>query len=180
MEESPGGSRIYRHEERDPDEVDFSHGDDAVIAGVEAHLDRFFPDRGDDGLVYHEIVSTFVHVDVHVIPPGGDRPWITLVTSGMSERPMHVPDGLEDHAFAELVLALPPDWPLDEGEVSGGGGRTWPADLLRSLAPPRWSTSSSTSSSTGSTAAASASCWTSAARASSPTRPRPRRGRAGR
>lgn len=35
---------------------------------------------------------------------------MTLFTSGMSERPMNVPDGESLYAFAELFIQLPKDW----------------------------------------------------------------------
>jgi hypothetical protein len=37
---------------------------------------------------------------------------LILFTSGMSARPMTVPDGQEELQFAELVMFLPRDWPV--------------------------------------------------------------------
>ena len=39
---------------------------------------------------------------------------LVLFTNGMSERPMTVPKGGESFRFAELVMFLPPDWPLTD------------------------------------------------------------------
>lgn len=37
--------------------------------------------------VWHELVSDLVHLDVHVAEPTPARPYYTVVTSGMSDRP---------------------------------------------------------------------------------------------
>jgi len=82
--------------------------------------------------VFHQIESPWVHVDIHCVEPTEERPWHTFVTSGMSERPMTTNDpGLR---YAELVLSLPPTWPLQTV--------TWPLELLQNLAelPHRFDT----------------------------------------
>jgi Suppressor of fused protein (SUFU) len=128
-EQSPGGSRIFRHEPSDR-ELEPSGGDEALIEALSGHLEASF---GVEPEVFHELVSDLVHVDVHKVPPADGRNWTTLVTSGMAERPMTVPEGLEDHRFAELVLALPPDWPLSE-EAFQDEANYWPIRLLKLLA----------------------------------------------
>jgi Suppressor of fused protein (SUFU) len=60
------------------------------------------------------------------VEPGGDRPFYTLVTSGMSQRCMPAP--ADDEAYAELVLSLPADWDMDDD------GHSWPIRLLQQLA----------------------------------------------
>ena len=128
-EVTPGGSEIFRHEASKRD-LEPTEGDPELIGAVSDHLERFF---GPVGAVFHEIVSDRVHVDVHFVSPGADREWITLVTSGMAERPMTVPDGLEDYRYAELVLALPADWPLAEDALAHET-YYWPLRLLKDLA----------------------------------------------
>jgi Suppressor of fused protein (SUFU) len=128
-EVSPGGSHILRHGPRERP-FEGAAGDEILLEAVDAHIERHF---GDENIwVYHEVVSDLVHLDVHVIPPGDDRPWITLVTSGMAERSMSVPDGLEEHAYAELMLALPPEWPLHQ-EALEHESNYWPIRLLKTL-----------------------------------------------
>jgi len=132
-EVSPGGSEIFHHEERER-ELEPTGGDADLVDGVHDHIDRCL---ADNWTVFHERESDLVHVDVHVVPPGGDRDWFTLVTSGMAERPMTVPEGLEDHAYAELVLALPSDWPLlghESLESLDDADTFWPLWLLKDLA----------------------------------------------
>ena len=131
-ETSAGGSRIFRHEQRDR-ELEFSGGDAELIEAVEGHLHVHFPSYGGEATVWHEAVSDLVHVDVHVVPPSDDRPFYTPVTSGMAERPMVVPDGLEESRHAELVLALPAEWPLAETSFEHEENY-WPVRLLKVLA----------------------------------------------
>jgi hypothetical protein len=129
-EVSPGGSEIFRHKAREGD-IEFAIADDALLGAVESHLERTFGSH--DGMVFHELVSDLVHVDVHVVPASGERAWITLVTSGMAQRPMAVPDGLEEYRHAELMLALRRDWQFEENATDDDPSH-WPIRLLRFLA----------------------------------------------
>ena len=63
--------------------------DEGVVEAVEEHLDRFFGEQ--ERPMLHEVFSTLVHIEVHVIEPNSDRDWFTLVTAGMSGRPMMIP-----------------------------------------------------------------------------------------
>ena len=58
------------------------------------------------------MISDLVHIDVHWVQPTPKRPYHTLVTSGMSDKPMTVPAGAEHLRFAELMLCLPPEWQM--------------------------------------------------------------------
>jgi hypothetical protein len=93
---------------------------------IEEHL-------GPIDYVFHELVSEYVHIDVHRIPPQKHRPYYTLVTSGMSEQPMTVPDGAESLRFTELMLCLPPGWPLNMEDFQNEQNY-WPIRLLKVLA----------------------------------------------
>lgn len=85
---------------------------------VTRHIERTI---GPSPMVFHEIISADMHLDIHIIPPqpgpaAPDHPrgrnFFTLVTSGMSARPM---PGHADSARAprllELMISLPADWP---------------------------------------------------------------------
>jgi Suppressor of fused protein (SUFU) len=126
VERSAGGSRIYRHDQ--PAASALSAGDAGLIEAVSQHLEDHF---GSDGMVWHQMLSEHVHVDIHVTPPADDRPWLTLVTTGLSERPMAAPK--PDLAYAELVMALPPDWPTDREQLREER-YYWPFRLLQDLA----------------------------------------------
>ena len=90
--------------------------------------------------VLHEIQGDLVQVDILVVGPHEARPYTTLVTCGMSERAMRVPlEDPEDLAlipelrFAELLLALPADWPLTP-EAFQDEATYWPIRWLKRLA----------------------------------------------
>jgi hypothetical protein len=94
------------------------------------HIER---NLGPIDYVFHELVSEYVHIDVHRIPPQKHRPFYTLVTSGMSEKPMAVPNGAESSQFAELMICLPAQWPL-KMEDFRDERNYWPIRLLKILA----------------------------------------------
>ncbi len=127
-ERSPGGSDILRYEIRDRPWTPPAATE--ATQEIERHFSRFF---GEAKTVFHELVSELVHIDVHVIEPRPERNWWTLFTTGMSDRPMTVPRGAEAFRFAELVLALPPEWRVDALRVTPP-----PADLERWHWPIRW------------------------------------------
>jgi hypothetical protein len=104
--------------------------DHEAAQAVEAHVELHF---GKIATVWHEIASDLVHIDVHVVPPTDDRPFHTLVTSGMSDLPMAVPPGAQASEFAELMLCLPPRWPMADYATSADES-SWPVGLLRTVA----------------------------------------------
>jgi Suppressor of fused protein (SUFU) len=89
---------------------------------VTRHIERGV---GPIDFVLHESQSHLVRIDVHHVPPRNGRNFHTLVTSGMSDRAMLVPEGAEKLAYCELFLLLPPEWDVSIG---------WPVRLLRNLA----------------------------------------------
>ncbi|HZT78842.1 MAG TPA: suppressor of fused domain protein [Gemmataceae bacterium] len=128
-ERSASGSPVYRHETRTK-EFTPAAGDSENIEAISDHIETHI---GKVAGVFHEIVSDLVHIDVHVVEPTDDRPYHTLVTSGMSDLPMTVPEGAEDWRFAELVISLPPDWPLTQ-EAFQDERNYWPVRWLKMLA----------------------------------------------
>lgn len=128
-ETSPGGSRILRHPARNREWEPAVAGDLDVGTAIEGHIARYF---GAAETVWHEPASDLVHIDVHVTPPSPGRPHYTLVTSGMSDLPMKVPPAI-DTPYAELMMALPPDWPLT-AEAFWDDAAYWPVHLLKAIA----------------------------------------------
>jgi hypothetical protein len=128
---SPSGAPIYRHEEAAPFEL--ASGDEASIAAIAAHIERYL---GPVSGVYHELISDKVHLDVYVVPPSANFPFYTLVTSGMSDRPMAVPPGApadEAPPYAELCILLPSTWNIPEDSAEAGAAFEdenvyWPED----------------------------------------------------
>lgn len=87
---------------------------------------------GQPALYFHETQGEDpIRIDIHVIGPTESYPYVRLVTSGMSRQPMNVPDGAP--AYAELMLALPAHWKLDEQSMQDQRWY-WPVALLRHLA----------------------------------------------
>lgn len=129
----PFASRIVRHREPNPSTP--VGGDSPSLELIISHIATHI---GEPSTVFHELASEHVHVDVHVVPPRPDRDFYTLVTSGMSDKPMNVPrqvkgKGLE---FAELMLCLPRTWKVNSGDVVTGETleKDWPVIWLRRLA----------------------------------------------
>jgi hypothetical protein len=97
---------------------------------IEKHITKHLgvPER-----VFHELISTTVHIDVHIVPATAERPWVSLVTSGMSDIPMTTPEEVEVWRFAELMIRLPADWKLGE-EAFKQEENYWPIRWLKILA----------------------------------------------
>src|SRR5690606_27736593 len=58
---------------------------------------------------------------------------VRLVTSGMSDLPMSVPEDAGCPGFAELMVTLPAGWKLDQASFQDENWY-WPVRLLKSLA----------------------------------------------
>ncbi len=126
-EYSKGGSQIHRYSEKDFRQT-FDDLGDPSIEEIDSHITKFV---GNPETVLHEVVSPTVHVDIHVIRPTPTRNFYTLVTSGMSDKPMNSPfKGLE---YAELVICLPPTWELSEQSIFDERNY-WPIRQLKYLA----------------------------------------------
>jgi len=129
MEKTTGGSIVHRHEPR-MREFELATGDEDTIEQITDHIERHI---GPIDLVFHELVSDLIHVDVHWVQPTDSRPFHTLITSGMSERPMKSPAEVPDSQYAELMISLPPDWPISE-EAFEDECYYWPIRWLKILA----------------------------------------------
>ena len=126
---APRGSGILRHAHREQNWVSAAESEPGNAEAVEAHAERHF---GKLAFVWHEIASDLVHLDVHVIEPTPGRPFFTLFTTGMSDLPMTVPDGAPASPYAELMICLPPDWPVKS--PMSDEGAYWPVRLLKAIA----------------------------------------------
>lgn len=126
---SRDGTTIYRHEYRNRD-FEMAVGDSENIEAISNHIEEHI---GKVGMVFHELVSDMVHVDVHWVKPTQSRPWHTLVTSGMSDRPMTVPDSVAEYERAELLIQLPREWKISEDAFESERWY-WPIRLIKSLA----------------------------------------------
>jgi Suppressor of fused protein (SUFU) len=113
----------------EPDEHSYA---DAIAEHVARHV-------GPITDVFHEARPHLFQLDVLVVGPHEARPYTTLVTCGMSTLPMRVPiENPEDLGrvpelrYAELLLCLPPDWPLTP-EAFQREENYWPVRWLKKL-----------------------------------------------
>ncbi|MFI5733443.1 suppressor of fused domain protein [Kribbella sp. NPDC051587] len=74
-----------------------------------------------------------VTVHVYVVGPTDERPYLTLITSGMSELAMTVPEGHGISPYAELMLCLPSDWPVQDAGLPDAP-MAWPVGVLKEAA----------------------------------------------
>lgn len=102
------------------------------VEALDSHIIKYF---GEYGSVYHEIASPDIHVDICIIPPHDDHDYYTLVTMGMGAHRMNVPEAFAEFHLerAELMIALPPDWKLDQESLRDEQWY-WPIRLLKSTA----------------------------------------------
>jgi hypothetical protein len=129
QDKTPTGDPIYRYTEPAHKDLQPARG----IEHIEEISDHIEKHLGPIETVFHEMISHLVHIDVHYIKPSGRFPWHILVTSGMSDLPMHVPEGLEAHQYAELCILLPANWPLSQ-EAFKDENNYWPVRWLKEIA----------------------------------------------
>ncbi len=94
----------------------------AVLEHIRAHI-------GPVDTVFHQLDEDGTAIDIHHVPPSQNRDCHTLVTSGLSDRPMPEGSGVQ---YGELVMCLPADWPMDE-EALEDDASAWPLEMLRAL-----------------------------------------------
>lgn len=124
---SLGGSPILAHGNPTPWRA--PDGEEC-IEEISNHIEAYL---GPVKTVFHEVVSDTVHIDVHFINPTEAFPFARLVTSGMSDLPMLIPEGSEVPNYAELMITLPGNWHLDQKSFEDEGWY-WPVRLIKSLA----------------------------------------------
>lgn len=98
---------------------------------IEDHFVKIF--GGKDHRVYHELMSKYVHVDIHIAEPTEEIPYRVLYTTGMSDLPMTLPedtpwDKKKLNERAELFCILPPEFgiePRDEDSEEDVERRSW-------------------------------------------------------
>jgi hypothetical protein len=126
IERSEGGSSIYKYESENEWVAATEEGCTEEISNhIELHL-------GPIKSVIHEIASDTVHVDVHIVPPQPQFPYYRLITSGMSDIPMVVPNQ-DCQRFAELLITVPAEWDFDHYNDNNERWN-WPISLVRYLA----------------------------------------------
>jgi len=125
---SISGAKIFRYTDGEK-EWEAPQGEEC-IEEISDHIERHI---GNIHLVYHEIISDTVHIDVHHVAPTRERPYHTLITSGMSDLPMNVPAEAGSTKYMELMVTLPEDWEITEGSFQDEKWY-WPVRELKFLA----------------------------------------------
>lgn len=137
QEYSDSGAPIYRYDDVKPKDFMPAVGHGENIEAISEHIEKHI---GKIDLVFHEIVSDLVHIDVHWVKPTQKFPFHALVTSGMSDKPMTVPVGSESHKYAELCILLPDNWVIDGTsfitmeEAFKNENNYWPVRWLKTIA----------------------------------------------
>ncbi|MDQ0112427.1 suppressor of fused domain protein [Paenibacillus harenae] len=129
QELSQSGYPVYRHEERKRD-IEFATENEQTMNAISEHVEKHI---GKISSVFHEIISDLIHLDILIVNPTKERNYYTIVTSGMSNLPMNVPEGAEEFKFAELMLCLPSDWKLSQ-EAFELEENYWPIHWLKKMA----------------------------------------------
>lgn len=119
---------ILRHEARSIPFTAPEHPAEHCEA-IEAHLEKYV---GKVASVWHEIVSDLVHLDLLFVPAADGRDVHYIVTSGVSDLPMTVPEGHEDWRRVELMIALPMSWPLTQ-QAFADEANYWPLRWLKQV-----------------------------------------------
>ncbi|MDO5608012.1 MAG: suppressor of fused domain protein [Capnocytophaga sp.] len=130
---SEGGSAIYRYETHEEEGFRTPENEAVYLEEITRHLEKHI---GPVESVFHEILSEYVHIDVHWIKPNEAFPYNILVTSGMSDMPMHLPAGLENprqYMYGEMMVILPAHWEISE-EAFENENNYWPVYFLKMLA----------------------------------------------
>lgn len=126
---SESGAPIFVHTERKrPVDLVMSSSDDLEL--IESHIEKHI---GKPEYVWHELISDMIHLDVHHVKPTPKRNVHTLITTGMSDIAMKAPKGFESFCYAELLVTLPPEWPVDD-EAFQDEKNYWIVGLLKTLA----------------------------------------------
>jgi len=112
--------------------ADISHGDQALMQEVPEHLNQEL--GGIEVDMFHEIVSPSAHIDLYPYPPTPARANLVIATTGMAEKPMQLPQGSEADSHVELLVVLPPDWPIDPREWTRDERHYWPMRWLKRAA----------------------------------------------
>ena len=106
-----------------PDKLRHSHIDETKL-----QLETLFGSATDR--TYSDPLQLGSGICVYVVEPTTPNGYFTLFTTGMSAKPMEVPQQLADHKHCELYMQLPGDWKLHDSDSRW----SWPVQLLLDLA----------------------------------------------
>ena len=110
---SEGGSNVYNYSEKDRSDFVFPDRSCVYMDEICDHFEKYI---GKIDSVFHELISEYVHIDVHWIKPTPETPYHVLFTTGMSDYPMYLPEGLDapnDYSHADEAFKDDDNyWPI--------------------------------------------------------------------
>lgn len=126
---SAGGSKMYRYDDVEPNVADHVlQPPEGWREALEAHLEKHL----GECTVFHELISQTVHLDLYCYGPNESRPYYTIVTVGVSDGPLSAPEDADMLRYVELMLYLPPDWPMPtDGDMPED--HYWPFRIIKFL-----------------------------------------------
>jgi hypothetical protein len=109
---TPGGSTVeeYIPNNKKP-ELGFSNAPADWQRLRESYYEKWFG-SSEKNIIWHELVPLIPHIDIHVFPPSEEsgRNYFTLITSGMSDERMSLPEGKDkQYARAEIIFYVAND-----------------------------------------------------------------------
>ncbi|MBE6115805.1 MAG: suppressor of fused domain protein [Erysipelotrichaceae bacterium] len=109
-------------------EAEFVYDSDQIDE-FETYIEETF---GDFELVYHEIVSPDIHLDIIIVPPDPQENYYKLITMGAGAYEMDIPEEIQEYDLsrAEYVIYLPAQWDLENESEEA----YWPIRMLKDVA----------------------------------------------
>ena len=96
---------------------------------IEKHIKKYF---GHYDIVYHEIYSPDIHLDIIRIDSTPKHNYYTFITLGAGAYKMNIPNGLQIPSRAEYLITLPSDWDIDN--LNSNQELYWPIGFLKTAA----------------------------------------------
>lgn len=128
-----GGSDVYHYKDNEGDFIHPPEVSCVYLDEITTHIEKHI---GNPEIVFHEIISDHAHIDVHWVKPSANYPYNVLITSGMSDFAMHMPQGMDaadEWSHAELLVVLPADWKISDEDFKSDDNY-WPVYFLKMIA----------------------------------------------
>lgn len=68
--------------------------------------------------VFYEKISDTIQIDIHLVPADKQQPYNILITSGMSDLAMHLPENIHAPRYLELMTILPDTWKISQHDFA--------------------------------------------------------------
>lgn len=85
---------------------------------IKTREDAYNLSFGAEAIIMHSTDRKAPHIDLYVFPPAGQRDFRVVVTGGMSDLPMSVPEESDAREYIELIMGI-------------GADQNWAINLLK-------------------------------------------------